>query len=200
MKKDWNSISQNMTLQGLMWKLGSFFSLLFIFTSASLFASETCVHTNTVGKSLEADPSEKSVVYIAEGTVLYGLENISKNTEIKHFVKKRDIQKRISKKSRSITGIKKTTQKVKQQQTYNNPEISSHISSSESKNSFEVSKHQFVMGALAFNHIFKAITVDFNYAILLKPLSNAIVIHKYAFSFTSNTMHAHSFTRPPPFI
>lgn len=193
-----------MMLQGIMWRLGSFFYLLFIFTSVSLFASEnpsseTFVHANSVVETAQTDQVENNAIHVAEGTVIFGLDSMSQNVEVKHFTEERSFQKALAKKNISATAIKKITQKVKAQHKESSPEATAHLYSHQSESSFEVSKQQCGVGTLAFNHSFKAITVHYNNTVSLAHLSKIIATHKYAFSFTPNTMHAHSFSRPPPF-
>lgn len=194
-----------MMLLGITWRLGSFFCLLFIFTSTSLFASEnpsseTFVHANPVIETAQTNQLENHAIHVAEGTVVFGLDSISQNVEVKHFTEERSIQKTPSKKTRSITAVKKTLQKIKTQHKESSPEAVAHIYSHEPKSSFDVSKQQSGVGTLTFNHSFKAIIVRHNGAVFLASLSKAIAIHQYTFSFTPNTMHSHSFTRPPPFL
>lgn len=205
MKKNRNSIFQNMMLQGITWRLGSFFYLLFIFVSVPLFASEnpsseTFVHANPVVETAQTDQVENNAIHVAEGTVIFGLDSMSQKVEVKHFTEERIFQKAPAKKNISDTAIKKITQKVKAQNKESSPEATAQLYSHQSESSFQVSKQQCGVGTLAFNHSFKAITVHYNNTVSLAHLSKIIAIHKYAFSFTPNTMHAHSFSRPPPFI
>lgn len=206
MRKTRNLIFQNMMLHCTMWKLSSFFSLLLILNSGFLFASEnpspeTIVHADVFVESLPTDQPEKPVIYVAEGTVIYGEESISQVIEVKPSVKRETIQKTNPQKNRSIAVLKKITQKVKTQQDVKNSKVSSPIYySHQSQSSFETSHQQLGIGTLASNHSFKALIIHHDYVVALMQLGDVTPTDKYTFSFTPNTIYFHSFTRPPPFI
>ena len=205
MKKNRNSIFPNIPPQRSMWKLGSFFSLLLIFISTFLFASEnpsseTFVHANPVIEETQLEQPEKTVINIAEGTIVYGLENMSQNTEIKNTVETKSIRKNSARKTKSIAVAKETAEKVKVQQKVKNIEATAHVYSHQSQTSFTISNQQLGIGTLASNHSFKALTIHHDYTVVLMQPSDVTATDKYTFSFTPNTMYSHSFTRPPPFI
>ena len=203
MKKNRNSIFPNIPPQRSMWKLGSFFSIIFTFFSAFLYASENpssenFVHANSVIEEAQLEQPEKTVINIAEGTIVYGLENMSQNTEIKSTVEIKSIRKNSARKTKSIAVTKEAPQKVKAKQAVKSIKATAHVYSHQSQNSFTISNQQLSIGTLASNHSFKALTIHHDYTVTLMQPSDVNATDKYTFSFTLNTMYSHSFTRPPP--
>lgn len=78
-KKNKFPIFNSMRPQGAMWKLGLFFSFLLILTSNSAFAhSETPASELVVDSStVSVDQAPETVIYIAEGTGVYGIDDLS---------------------------------------------------------------------------------------------------------------------------
>lgn len=113
MKKNKNPISEKVRLLGTTWKLGSFLLLILTLLSSSLFATENYPSLETVvysEPSPEIDQPQESVVFVTDGTVIYGMENMSQKTEFKLSEEKKTDKKIHAKKVKSIAVAKKIIQ------------------------------------------------------------------------------------------
>ncbi|MCX8525312.1 hypothetical protein OF897_15445 [Chryseobacterium formosus] len=202
MKKNKNPISKCVKLLGTTWKLGSFVLLFFILLSSSLFAtenypsSETVVHSEP---SPEIDQHQKPVVFVTEGTVIYGMENMSQKTEFKASEETKTDKKASTKKIKSIAVSKKIIQKVKIEREIQKLEATAHISSHQSENSFEVSKQRYGVGTLTINNSFKAAILKDIAKISVPVADNTNSSYEYCVFFKGTKIELFSFTRPPPF-
>lgn len=188
MRKNRNTISQNLTPIGAKWKLYSIFLLTFLLFSNSLFAfSENSSEKITDSSNASFVHAEEPAIYIQEGTFIYGVEGISQKIGNSFSSHNKNLQKSLEKKERIIAKVKKITPKVKAHQQEHSAEISVHIYPHESKGSFDISKQQLVAGALTLINSFKAITAHHSGDLSLVYLSHVVAAHKYAFSFTPNT-------------
>lgn len=200
MKKKKNPISLNMALLGTTWKLRFFTSFLLIFISTSLCASEnpsseTIIHNES---SVESSQPTKPIVYIAEGTVVYGIESMSQDPTSPSLEKKKTETKIATRKVKSTSVVKKIAQKIKIEREIQKPEATTHISSHQSENSFEVSKQRYGVGTLTLNHYFKSAIVK-NIAKIPSPLAdNTNSSYEYYYSQKGIKVKFFCFTRPPP--
>lgn len=202
MKKNKNPISKCVKLLGTTWKLGSFVLLFFILLSSSLFATENYPSSETVVHSEpypEIDQPQKPVVFITEGTVIYGIENMSQKTEFKPSRQIKTDKKASAKKVKSIAVSKKIIQKVKIEQEIQKPEATAHISSHQSDRSFRVSKQQFGVGTLTINNSFKSAIIKDIVKISVPVIDQTNSSYEYYNSFKGTKVEFFSFTRPPPF-
>ena len=186
---------------GTTWKLSFFISILFIFISSSLFASEnpsleTVVHAEP---SIEIDQHGKSVVFVTEGTVIFGMENMSQNAEFKPVAEKKSKKKNLVKSSKNLAVSKKIIEKVKTEQKIQKPEGTTHISSHQSEHSFETSRQRSGVGTLTFNNYLKSAIIKDFAAVVNLFTGNTNLLYEYYNSSKGAESEFFSFTRPPPF-
>lgn len=189
----------NMRPFGAMWKLGFLFSIIFISFPIYLFGSETptseiVVHADSIFEDVKiAHPS----LYVSEGTIIYGMENISVKEDTILTVKKSIAKKEVSKKD-SILGNSINNHK-KQKQKVEIPEALEHLSSHQSENLFHSSNQQFGVGTLIVNNFHKSAVVNDSTVILNYIYGSIHTLCDYSHSFINSKARFFSFTRPPPF-
>ena len=198
MKKNKFPISKSMRQQGTMWKLGFFFSFLLILTSNSAFA-----HSETPASELIVDSSTvlvaqtpEAVVYIAEGTTVYGIDNFSQTPKPTSSSNGKDSKKYQKKKIKLIAQKKKEIQ-VKNQSP--KPEITALASRHPSSDSFEVSKFSKSIGTITVNNNLKSALHSTVIDIKTSSVSffnNSLYI--YTIPFTKDITDRYNFARPPP--
>ena len=198
MKKDKNSISKNTRPKGTMWKLGFFFSFLLIITPNSVFAhSETSASELVVDSStVSVTQTPETVIYIAEGTTIYGSDLTSKTPVTSSSSELRKQKKRV-RKAKVIALAKKNVQLENKSKK---PETKVLVSNHPSDSSFNVSKHSASVGTITANNTLKSIVHDTFLDFNITPLSFCnSSLFKYSIPFIKEITDRYSFTRPPPF-
>lgn len=186
--------------QGTMWKLGFFFSFLLILTSNSVFAhSETIASESVVDSStVSVAQTPETVVYIAEGTTVYGIDNFSQTPKSSLSSSGKDSKKHEKKKLKAIAQKKKELQTEKKPPR---PKITTLASKHPSSDSFEVSKFSKSVGTISSNtHLKSALH---NTVIDIKTSSISFFnnsLYSYTLPFTKDITDRYSFTRPPPAV
>jgi hypothetical protein len=198
MKKNKFPISKSMRPQGTMWKLGFFFSFLLILTSNSAFA-----HSETSATELIVDSSTvlvaqtpETVIYIAEGTTVYGIDNFSQTPKPTSSSNGKDSKKYQKKKLKLIAQKKKEIQAKNQSPK---PEITALASRHPSNDSFEVSKFSKSVGTITVNNNLKSAlqsTVIDSKTSSVSFFNNSL--YTYTIPFTKDITDRYSFARPPP--
>lgn len=197
MKKDWNSISPNMTLQGIMWRLGSFFSFLLIFTANPLFAFSEKPSSHTVLDSsiISADQISKTVIHIAEGTTVYGIDNFSQTPKPSSSSNGKDSKKHEKKKLKIIAQKKK---EIQTEDKPSKPEITAFASRRPSSDSFEVSKFSKSVGTInASTSALHSTVIDIKTSSIFF-FNNSL--YPYTLPFNKDITDRYSFARPPPAV
>lgn len=201
MIKDKFSVLEDMVPRCIVWKLGFLVSLLLLLFPTKIFASENSglAHTTDSDQVTQKEELDLSVIHINEGTVVYGMENISLNVQPIDTEDKKQTQHKILKKITKHAVAEKILKKVRTEQITKLPEVNTEFSSHNSEDSFKLSTQQFRVATLT-NIISKI-------AIL-----NYTVYHQTVLSLHTNSLYtiflflkgglANStfFTRPPPFI
>lgn len=192
-------IFHSMRPQGTMWKLGFFFSFLLILTSNSAFAhletpvSELVLDSSTVS----VDQTPETVIYIAEGTTVYGIDDLSQ-TPNPPSSNDRDSKKHEKKK------LKVIAQKKKEIQTENKspkPEIMVFASRQPSSGSFEVGRFSksvgTVSGSIHLKSVLHSTFIDIK-TVSISFFNNSL--YTYTLPFTKDITDRYSFARPPPAV
>ena len=198
-KKDF-PIFHSMRPNGLTWKLGLLFSFLLILTSNSAFAhsemsaSELVVDSSTV----PVDQTPETVIHIAEGTTVYGIDDLSQTPNPRSSSNDRGSKKHGKKK------LKVIAQKEKEIQAENRspkPEITSFASRHPSSDSFEVGRFSKSVGTFnASNHlklVLHSAVIDIKTA-SISFFNNSLYI--YTFPFIKDVTDRYIFARPPPAV
>ncbi|MCI3938813.1 hypothetical protein MQX03_16560 [Chryseobacterium aahli] len=200
MKKNRSSISTHVRPNGTTWKLGFFFSFLLILTSNSAFAhSETHASELVVDSStVSGDQTPETIIYITEGTTVYGIDNLSQTPIQSSSSNGKDSKKHEKKK------LKVFAQKKKEIHTASKPskpEIKTLASRHPSSDSFEVSKFSKSVGTISANTPLKSAL--HNTVIDIKTASISFFnnsLYSYTLPFTKDITDRYSFARPPPAV
>lgn len=193
-------IFHSMRPQGAMWKLGFFFSFLLILISNSAFAHSETPASELVADSstVSVDQTPETVIYIAEGTTVYGIDNLSQTPNPPSSSNDRDSKKHEKKK------LKVIAEKKKEIQTENKspkPEITAFASRQPSSGSFEVGRFSKSVGTVSEStHLKSVLHSTF---IDIKTVSTFFFnnsLYTYTFPFTKDITDRCSFARPPPAV
>lgn len=199
MIKDKFSILENMIPRCIMWKLGFLVSLLLLLFSTKIFASENSGLASTIDSDqvIQKEELTLSVIHINEGTVVYGMENISQNVQPINAEDKKYTQHKELKKITKLTVAEKILKKVKTEQITKLPEVNTQLSSHNSEDSFKSSKQQFRVATLT-NTISKIAIL--NYTVYYQtPFSlNTNSLYTLSFFLKGGLANSAFFTRPPP--
>lgn len=199
-KKNKFPIFNSMRQQGTMWKLGLFFSFLLILTSNSAFAhseipaSELVVDSSTVS----VDQAPETVIYIAEGTGVYGIDDLSQTPPPSSSSNGKDSKKHEKKKLKVIAHKKK---EIRSESKSPKPEIMELASRHPSGDSFEVSKLSKSVGTISDINQLKSALHSTVVDIKTAPISffnNSL--YSCTLPFTKDVTDRYSFARPPPAV
>lgn len=200
MRKNRNSISNYVRPNGLTWKLGFFLSSLLILISNSAFA-----HSETPASELVEDSSTVSVnqtpetvIYIAEGTTVYGTENLSQAPIPSSSSNDNGSKKHEKKKLKVIAQKKK---EIQTEDKSPKPEITAFASRQPSSASFEVVRFSKSVGTInASTHLKSALhstVIDVKTA-SISFFNNSL--YTYTLPFTKEITNRCNFARPPPAV
>lgn len=198
-KKDTNTISFTMKPKGIIRKYVFFLSLILGLLPNFLFATSIELSDEVITDSdstLIATPKpENNVLYISEGTIVYGMENISQKSSSVHSEPHEKVVKIKSKKQISLakTEEKKPIAAKKAQKTI----VKIYISNN-SKDFFDISKTNFNEGTINTNLQFKVSVLNevlYVYNILPR---NTNSIYTYSNFLKGGMVRSNYFTRPPP--
>ncbi|UFH33182.1 hypothetical protein LNP04_05550 [Chryseobacterium sp. C-71] len=198
MRKNCNPISTYVISKCLTWKLGLFFAMLPILFSSHLLASENPSSETVVYAEAdvpaEMDYVENPILYVNEGTTVYGLENVSQKTYSESPTEKKLVKKKAKIK---VSAVSKTHHKATQQDI-KPPKAIAPIFSNHVKDVFKISTHQSGMGMITPHHSFKV------------ALLNELAYFSFQYFVNTNSLYINSpfiagggaklflFTRPPP--
>lgn len=195
-------ILENMMPRCIIWKFGSLISLLLLFFSTNVFASENCLAATTDPELITQEEKEQpdaTIIHTNEGTVVYGMETISLDVQPIDAEDKEHIQKKTSKKIAKRAVAEKILKKVKAEQIRKAPAVNVQLSSNHSEDSFRSSKRQFKVATLT-NILLKIAILNYTayHQTVFSPDTNSL----YTISFFIKGGLANSvfFTRPPPFV
>lgn len=181
-------------------KFGFFFSLFIILISNSVFAfpdkpsSENVVDSSIVSS---VDQTEGTVIRIAEGTSVYGIDNFSQTSKPLSSSIGKGYKKHVKKKVKVVVKAKKEVQienKIPKQ------EITAQVSKDPSDSSFQIGNNYIKVGTITTNNNFKSAELIQTYDFVIPILYNKKFYYTYSFPFIKSITDRYNFTRPPPAI
>ncbi|MCD0457532.1 hypothetical protein LPB85_19010 [Chryseobacterium sp. LC2016-27] len=199
MQKDKDSISPNV-VQNTRWKLGFFFSLFLILTSnhtsafSEKISSENVIDSSTISSVYQ---SPETVIHIAEGTTVYGINNFSHTYDSSSSSIRKDCKKHERKK---IKVIVHTKSEVQFKNRTPKPKITTYASKYPSGSSFQGSNEYIKVGTITTVNTFKSAELIQTYDLVILILYNKKFYCIYSFPSIKSITDRYSFTRPPPVL